>query len=277
MRDASFLSVIFTVPGILLLLLSVLDLNMLFRDTQLTRLFSSITENSVVLAFIGLGLVFWGGLFFLVRPLSYVRSSLLEATSLTYYANLDRITKDLKFDSKSYYIPPYPKEVYLPEHLKGLKDMVVYISTNDSLDLPSIDVMAASKFILEDNKGIIVEPPGQGLVGHIEKELNANITEIDLDDLCNILLKIIPENLLLAKELSFTSGEDLIHLKIVESIYYGLYTNTDSQSIRSMGPPLASAIACILAKNTGKPVTISDLSVNPISKTIDVTYQVIDV
>ena len=56
------ISIMFLVPGIL-------------------SLAFSITSNSQVLAFIGLGLTFWGALFLFVRPLRYVEGSLLDSTS----------------------------------------------------------------------------------------------------------------------------------------------------------------------------------------------------
>jgi len=92
----------------------------------------SIINNSTILAFIGLSLTFWGVLFFFVRPIRYVQSSLLDSTALATYTTIDRIVKDLKFKGKSYYIPPYPKEVYLPDYLKGLKDPVVFVSADES-------------------------------------------------------------------------------------------------------------------------------------------------
>lgn len=86
------ISIIFTIPGILSLILSI------------------ITESQV-LAFIGLGLTFWGALFYLVRPIAYVRGSLFSITATTLYQTIDRIIKDLNIKGKGIYVPPYPKEV----------------------------------------------------------------------------------------------------------------------------------------------------------------------
>jgi hypothetical protein len=117
----------------------------------------SILNNSNTLAFIGLGLTLWGALFFFVRPVRYVQSSLLDSTALSTYTTIDRIIRDLKFKGKSYYIPPYPREVYLPEYLKGLKETVVFISA-DTGGMPSIEELAKSKFLLENPNGVCVAP-----------------------------------------------------------------------------------------------------------------------
>ena len=103
----------------------------------------SIVTNSPVLAFIGLGLTFWGALFLFIRPLRYVESSLLISTATSTYTTIDRIAKDLKQKGKSYYIPPYPEEIYLPEHLKGLKDMLIFIPTDSSITMPPIEEILA--------------------------------------------------------------------------------------------------------------------------------------
>ncbi|MEM2130722.1 MAG: hypothetical protein QXZ70_09010, partial [Candidatus Bathyarchaeia archaeon] len=108
------ISLAFTAPGALALIFSIMN-------------------NSSVLAFIGLGLTFWGGLFLFASPVKYVKRSLLDFTAASTYNTLDRIIGNLKLESKSYYIPPYPKDAYLPEHLTGLKEAVVFVSNTDKM------------------------------------------------------------------------------------------------------------------------------------------------
>jgi hypothetical protein len=83
-----------------------------------------------IAAFIGLGLTFWGAIFALARSGKYVESSLLDATAKFAYSTIDRMINDLKFNGQGYYIPAFPKDVYLPEYLKNLKEPVVFISEN---------------------------------------------------------------------------------------------------------------------------------------------------
>lgn len=244
--------------------------------TPLASIAPSVIGNPQVLAFIGLGLVLWGALFFFVRPVSYVRSSLLEATAVSLYTTIDRIKKDQKYNSKSYYFPPFPKDVYIPEHLKGLKETIVFISANENTELPSIEDIAQSRFLLEDPRGVIVTPPGQGLLEQFEKELRVNLTNIDLEDLCEIIPKIILEDLQLAREVVMEAEENLVHLKIIGSIYQALYYEADLQSVRFLGSPLESAIACAIAKTTGKTVTIQESKINPDTEAIEVSYRIIE-
>jgi len=255
---SSKISIIFLVPGALSLVFSILN-------------------NSQVLAFIGLGLTFWGALFLFIRPIRYVKSSLLDSTAISSYSTIDRIIKDLKYKGKSYYIPPYPKEVYLPEHLKGLKNMTVFISADSGIDMPQIEEIAQSKFLLKNPKGILAAPPGLGLLTQFEKELRTDITKLEISDLCESLPKLILENFQLAKEIQMNTENKQIHLKILDSTYKNLYsTEKNLKSIHFLGCPLVSAIACAIAKTTGKIVTIHHDKTSLDGQTIEVWYRFIE-
>jgi len=257
-RPSGKIGIIFIIPGALSLIFSIF-------------------KNSQVLAFIGLSLTFWGALFFFVRPVKYVRSSLLDSTAISSYSTIDRIVQDLKYKGKSYHIPPYPKEVYLPEYLKGLKDMIVFISADSDAGMPSIEEMAKTKFLLENPKGILAAPPGLGLLTQLEKELRTDITKLELSELCESLPQLILENFQLAKEIEMKTEKNQVHLKIFDSIYKNLYSREKNlKSIHFLGCPLVSAIACAIAKTTGRIVTIHQSTTSPDGQTIEVRYRFIE-
>ena len=240
-------------------------------------LVGSVIQTSTVLAFIGLGLTFWGALFLFARPVKFVRGTLLDSTAISSYTTIDRITEDLKYKGKPIYVPPYPKEAYLPQYLKGLKEMTVFIPAKDIVAMPTIEEMAKKQFLLKNPKGICIAPPGYGLVNLFEKELKTEFTQIDLDTLYNSLPTIIVKNLELATEIEINPEKDLIHVKIIDSVYKDLYSKEqDFKSIHSIGCPLTSAIACALAKTTGKLVAIVKDTISPDSKTIEVWYQTLE-
>jgi len=235
----------------------------------------SIPTNSQALAFIGLGLTFWGALFFFVRPVKYVKSSLLDSTATAAYSTIDRIIKDLNYKGKSFYIPPYPKDVYLPDHLKGLKDMIVFVSADSDASMPSIEEMAKSRFLIENPRGITVSPPGLGLFTLIENELKTDIATLNLTDLCATLPRIMLENLQLAKAIEMQPDKDTIRLKIVGSAYKDLYSREQNLiSVHSLGCPIVSALACAAAKSTGKMVTIQKSELLPDDETLEVWLQI---
>jgi hypothetical protein len=238
----------------------------------------SVINASTVLAFIGLGLTFWGALFLFARPIKFVKSTLLDFTAISTYTTIDRMIQHLNYKGRPIYIPPYPKEAYLPEYLKGLKEMIVFIPAENMVALPTIEEMAKKQFFLTNPKGICVAPPGYGLVDLFEKELRTTFTQINLEQLYSSLPTVIVNNLELAKELEINSENNLIHLKMIDPAYKDLYAKElGFKSIHQIGCPLTSAIACALAKTTGKLVTIAKDKVSPDLKTVEIWYQTLEV
>ncbi|MEM2780755.1 MAG: hypothetical protein QW791_07830 [Candidatus Bathyarchaeia archaeon] len=247
-----------------------------FAIPGILALVAAVLNNSNILAFIGLGLAFWGALFFFVRPVRYVQSSLIDSTALPTYKTIDRIVADLKYKGKSYYIPPYPKEVYLPEYLKGLKDPVVFISA-DTGGMPSIEELAKSKFLLANPNGICVAPPGLGILTQLEKELGKDSSKLQLTELCEALPPLVVENLRLVRELEMKVEEDTAYLKMLDSVYKSLYAEKEKlRSVHFLGCPLASAIACALAKASGKMVTILKVNTSADGQIIEVRYRMVE-
>lgn len=236
----------------------------------------SLTTESQILAFIGLGLTFWGALFIAITPRNFVEGSLLDATAISAYSTVDRMIRDLKYKGKGYHTPPYPKDVYLPEHLKGLKDMVVFISAENESETPSIQELAESKFLIHNPKGVLVTPPGLGLLTQIEKKMNADFTKMSIEELCEVMPRFILDNLNLAREMELTPKDDQVNLKLTDSIYKNLYSNENNlKSITLLGCPIVSAVACAIAKTSGKPVVIQKQETTPDGSTVQVSYKIV--
>jgi hypothetical protein len=266
----SKIGVAFIVPGIVSLLLS-------------------IYSESKVLAFLGLGLAFWGALFLFVRPSAhgrYAEGSPLNTTATASYLTIDRIIKDFKLKGKGYYIPPAPKGVYLPMHLEGLQDSVVFISAKNDAVLPSIEEMGEGKFLTKKPKGVLLVPPGLYLQTQIEKKLNVEkqiemnpvlAPKIELRELCDVLPRVILEDFDLARDVVMALEEKQIILKIHDSVYQNLYdTDNGLKSIRILGCPILSAVASIIAKVAGKPVAIGKLNVSPDGSSIWAFFSIVE-
>ena len=252
-RSTVRIGLAFAVPGILSLVFAVL-------------------RQSQVVAFIGLGLTFWGALFFLVRPITYVRGSLLSTVSAPFYSTIDRIINDLKYEGRGLYVPPVLKSARLPEHLKGLKETFVFISASSDSASPPVGEMATGKFITQNPKGILLVPPGSALMEQIEKSMGTDLTEMSLDDLCTSLPQAIQENFQLVRETGMRTKDGQIHLKTVDSIYTSLYRDKTLKSVKLLGCPLASAVACAITKATGKLVSIQNITASPDARTVEVSY-----
>jgi hypothetical protein len=238
-------------------------------------LLGSLIASSTTLAFIGLGLTFWGALFLFTRPIKFVSHSLLDGTAISSYATIDRMLEDLNYKGKSVYVPSYPKDVYLPEHLKGLKEMIIFISATSTPRMPTIEEIARKEFLVKNPKGLCISPPGYGLMGLFEKEMRIDFSRIDIETLYNILPKVV--DLGLAGGLEIETENDSIHITITDSVYKDLYSRERAlKSVHLIGCPLVSAVACALAKTTGKNVAVVKDKVSPDLKKIEGWYKTIE-
>lgn len=254
--DSSRISILFIISGILSLSFSI------YYEFQ-------------ILAFIGLGLTFWGALFFFLIPQKLVAGSLLFNSSLSTYLTVDRIIDDFGYKGKGYYIPPYPQDVYLPEYLKGLKASVVFVSGKNDGEMPSIEEIAKGKFISKTQKGILMAPPGSGILAQIEDKTKVDFTKIDLSELCEVMPNFIMQELNLARAIEMKLEGEQIHLKMFDTLYKGLYSSRNNlKSVILLGCPIVSAVACAIAKNSGRVVTIQKQQVSPEGLAIQVWYHI---
>ncbi len=237
----------------------------------------SLYAESQILALIGLGLIFWGALFLFLNPVRQVDARLLYSTSIASYSTVDRIMADFDYKGKGYHIPSYPKDVYLPEHLKGLKDVLVYISAQETTEMPSVEELAESKFLLKDSKGVLISPPGLGLLDEIESKLNVDLAKTGLSALCEMLPPLLLENFAVAKDVILVAKGKAVNLRLTDSVFKNLYGSAKhSKSVGILGCPLASAVACALAKSSGKPVIIQRYRVSLDGLTVEVQFNVVE-
>lgn len=234
----------------------------------------SYSLTSLILAFIGLSLSFWGALFLVITPTRYVEANLLAHNLSPLYYSTDRIIRNLDCNGKGVHVPSYPPDVYLPDHLRGLKETVVFIPKSEELvTTPSIDELAKGKFIVENPKGILLTPPGLNMLTRIEEKTKTDFTKTTLSDLCEILPKRILDNFGIGKEITLILKDDEVFLKVRDSIYKDLYEQ-EIKSINLLGCPIVSAIACAIAKSSGKPVTISGIKYIPDELVIQAKYKI---
>lgn len=223
-----------------------------------------------VAAFIGLGLVFWGAVLLLTRNEKYIQTSLLDASARSIYATVDRILNDVKFTGQGYYLPASPQDAALPDYLKNLKEPVVYVS--EGFDgKPSIDELAAGKFISAQNHGFFISSPGSGVLSEIEKQMQLDISKVNVTELCELLPKSISENLNLARNAEMILIPNGANFKAVGIIYDSLYKDTKPRSVGLLGCPVVSAVASALAKSTSKTVVVKEQVVLP-GNSVNVTF-----
>jgi len=194
----------------------------------------------------------------------------------SFYLTVDRILKDMRYSGAAFYIPPFLAQVELPAYLKGLKDVTVFISAEENTQLPSIEELAKRKFLLKRPKGIILVPPGFGLASLFEKESKINFSS-DLESFFAEFLRVMVEDFQLAREISFEFVDDTIRFSIFDSVYKEVFFESGLKSLYKLGDPLTSAIAILLAKFTGKIVTLSSYFIHEEGRIVQVTISFVEV
>lgn len=232
-----------------------------------TALIASVIFTSSILAFIGLGLTFWGALLLFIRPTKYIRGELLDSTVISSLSAVDKVISEIKYQGKGIYLPP--------RHLKGLSEVMVYIPAKDKVEIPPVEEMA-EKVFLKNPDGLCLPSAGAGLMSLYEKELGVNFSKVDLDYLQINLPKLFIEDLEMLEDFEISLDEDTVQVKMKGSIYQDLCNQVSELKhvCQSYGCPLCASIACALTKSTGKPLQIEKVTHS--KNVIEAQYRFVD-
>lgn len=233
----------------------------------------SIFSNSQVFSIMGLGLTFWGALFLLIPPPKHVEASYLVTSSVPDYMTIDRMLTYIVPKNEVYNIPPCPRDVNLPEHAEGLKQMVTFIPAEGTTGMVDIEDIARGSFLIERPQGLLITSPGSSLLERIEQKSKKDFTKIpfaEIDETLPYLFKQFN----LSSSLEITRNEDKIIIEVTGSLYKDLYSQDyNLKSIYFLGCPLVNAVACAIAKSAGKPTVLLKLKTTTNGKKITATLK----
>jgi len=230
----------------------------------------SIVYVSSILAFIGLGLTFWGALLLYLKHERHVKSKLLDSTALSSLESLSKIIKELDYKGKAIYLPP--------KYQRDPKSGIVYIPKKEESEIPPVEGISEQKTFSKNPQGICLTPPGLSLTNLFEKELGTNFARTDLAYLQRNMPKLFIENLEIAQDLQIEKENNIVSVTIVDSVYKDFCSEARKlQNIcGSIGCPLCSAIACALARATGKTINIEKDETSEDNKTINIQYKILE-
>lgn len=230
----------------------------------------SIILTSTILAFIGLGLVFWGIILSYIRSEEYAKKVLLNTTVFPLLTILNQIMDELDYRGAfAFYLPP--------RFFKSLEANKAYISKQK--ELPTIEQIQRqeTQFFTKDPQGILVTPPGAGLTKLFEKTLETNFTKVDIQYLQKNMSKLFTEDLEIAQNFGMNIKDNTIQVKIENSTYDVLSQEITKLSnvYSTLGCPLSSAIASSIAKATGHPVMIASYQTSDDGKKVEIEYHIL--
>jgi hypothetical protein len=251
---------------------------------------TSIAYTSSVLAFIGLGLAFWGAILLYIRPEEYTKKVLLEAVLSPSLTTLNEMIQEFAYKGDATYLPP--KYFAHPGTTK------IYVSKRKDASLPAPEEIQKyeNQPVARTTQGLLLTPPGTQMSRLLEKSLGTSFIVMDLESLQRKLPKHFIENLEIAENLEIqvennktgkkTDGttsplpmkNTSIHAKITKPIYEIIFKQTEDsqQSNALIGCPISSAIAIAIAKAAGKPVRITDLKSSEDGNILEASYEIIE-
>lgn len=234
----------------------------------LASLIAAAYYSSYVLAFIGLGLVFWGTLFLYIKFTKYVKIELLTAASSSALYNIERILATSETDLKGIYLPP--------KNLQDYTSSLIFIPTKTNQLLPKAVETNLRQLQSENPVGLIITPPGFALSKLFEKQLKRPFTETSLREL-QTQLPTLFEELQITKHLTLKTKDNGIAVQIGSHIFKDLSEETKKlpRTYQTVGSPLSSALACVFAKATGRPITMEKEETTP-EGTTTIQYSILE-
>jgi len=247
-------------------------ISFLLLPAGIVALALSMNYASSVLALIGLGLVFWAAILLYIRPERYIKQTLLDKTTLPTLEILDKILGELGYKSRGIYLPP--------KYLKEFESNKVYIGAEEKGQLPLLEKIQIlqDQILVKNPDGILITPPGAELTRLFEESLGTTFTRVDLQYFEQNIPKLLIEDLEIAQNIEIETKDTTVHVKIENSVYKNICKETRKlpNIIGSLGCPLCSALACALAKATGKPVIIEKEQTSEDGLTINIEYRLLE-
>ena len=111
-----------------------------------------------------------------------------------------------------------------------------------------------------------------------EHNLGISFTKINLSEVQQVLPKLLNEDMGLVEDTQIQIQDiSKVTIELTGSILTQICEKIgDSKTHRLIGCLMSSAIACILAKSTGKPVIIQNETINQETKTTHIEYQLLE-
>ena len=241
-------------------------------------------------ALMGLGLIFWGIILSYIQTREYVKKTVLDATTTSTLATLNQALQELDYRGKAVYLPP--KYLNDPESTKAYVPRLKI----GKLPTPEQTQKLETQPFSRSSPGMIITPPGAELTRLFEDTLQTSFTKADLGYLQEHLPKLLIEDLEIASDVEIQTGitktsnptddtiwqiaieYDRINVKITSTTF----KNTTKQTTQlsninpTLGSPLTSAVACAIAKATGKPIIIENQQVSEDGETTETEYRVLE-
>lgn len=225
---------------------------------------------SSLVAIIGVTMIFWGFIILYILPVKHVPLLLLNTSVRSNTNNIECILNEFNLKEKGVYLPP--------KSIENFEYSLIFVPKSPNGFLPQMVHKDYQKRLTENKEGVFLTPPGYALSMVFEKEFGSTFIKASIQELPIILPKLIVEKLELAQNLEVLVQENIVTMKISDNIFSDICKENDNnpRSHTQIGCMITSALACVLAKVTGKPILIKNEATNNEDKTMTVEFLVKD-
>jgi len=210
----------------------------------------SVISGILVLGIVGTAMLSVGMMVLYVTRTKHIPIDLLSAAAISASGNLERTLTEANLPNKGRYLPP--------SVLNDSEASMVVIPEQLGQPLPKPEEFAEEGLLSSSQDFLFVTPPGLGLCKLFEKELGVSFSNIDLNFVLQKLPKLLTEKMELAEKASMQVDNDCVVLELTGNAFKDSCQESRKQSRThdQIGCLLGSAVACVLAKASGKVVTI---------------------
>ena len=250
----------------------------------------SVRYDSSTLAFIGLGLLFWGAVLLYIRPEEYMKKVLLEAALSPSLTTVNQLIQELGYTGDATYLPP--------RFFTNPETTMICVSEYRHASLPTPEQVQPyeGQPVARTPQGLLLTPSGAQLSILLEKSLGKSFLQTDLENLRRNLPRLFIEDLEIVQDLEIQAQNDMteekeydkafvnqvkstrVSIMITKPIPRVLFTEADDsrQPTGLIGGPICSAVAIALAKAAGKPVRIRAVKSSEDGNTVVATYDIVE-
>lgn len=206
--------------------------------------FSALIVSSF-LAILGIAIICWVIILLYITPIKHVPITLLTASTISAAANIERILENTNMLMKGKYLPP--------TLLKDFESSFIYISEQE------VSLSKPQELQEENTRGFnFITPPGLALSKLFEQQIGTSFSKTDLKFIQEKLPRVFVEDMELAQAVDIQVNNNTVRVELKSSVLLDVCIATRSlpRTHSQVGCLLSSALACVLAKVSGKVVTI---------------------
>jgi len=209
---------------------------------------SAFTASSYM-AILGVAAVFWGVIMIYVTPTKHVPITIMDALGNSQLDNIERLLTEFDSVEKGMYVPP--------RNLENIESSLIFVPKTSQTSMPAI-AEGTDGLYSPRRDGLFITPPGLGLSQLFEKVAQTSFTRMDLKTLQVTLPKILVDDLEIAEKMEIINEDNMATITIQGNVFSEICEQAkDCPNAHSqIGCVLSSALACALAKATGRPITI---------------------